>query len=172
MKPFCYQKLWNSFSAWQPLATAIWFVQYLFIVWLNQSIISSIKNDWLQDSNQLFSLQVPETVGGRIVATLTSISGVIVLAFPITLIVNNFNRQYRATEVRFYRFCYIYWKVYGFDKHLRQPKITQKLLKHIFSRPPNECLWHSHRHTWSTPITLLITIIAHRVTITLQNPIT
>ena len=44
----------------------------------------------------------PVTVGGKLVASLTSVSGVIVLAFPITIIVENFNKYYRqgAAESR------------------------------------------------------------------------
>jgi hypothetical protein len=36
---------------------------------------------------------------GKLVASFTSISGVVVLAFPITLIVNNFNRVHRASSI-------------------------------------------------------------------------
>lgn len=36
----------------------------------------------------------PSTIGGKIVASLASIAGVILLAFPISIIVENFNQTY------------------------------------------------------------------------------
>lgn len=36
----------------------------------------------------------PETLFGKLIASCASISGVLVLAFPITMIVENFSRNY------------------------------------------------------------------------------
>ncbi len=38
---------------------------------------------------------IPRTIGGKLIASMTSVSGVIVLAFPVTMIVTNFNILYQ-----------------------------------------------------------------------------
>ena len=41
---------------------------------------------------------VPQTLAGKIIASLTSISGVVVLGFPIAIIVENFDKVYCAGQ--------------------------------------------------------------------------
>ncbi|EJW70180.1 hypothetical protein WUBG_18914 [Wuchereria bancrofti] len=45
----------------------------------------------------------PETLFGKLIASCASISGVLVLAFPITMIVENFSRNYDIERKDFKR---------------------------------------------------------------------